>query len=122
MLPTEQFSGDATEDKSQWTPQVWRKGPDALVADAQLALWQNRRDVEVGALNGSTDAPSFDGTSNQANEWEQVIDPSAPPEGSGGRAAIWQHTLMQMRAVDEWGGQVKSVDYDPSPGDANPPA
>ena len=78
MLPTEQFSGDATEDKTPWTPQVWRDGPDALVQQAQQALFQNRADVEVGALGTGTSAPAMDGTVTQpANESDQLIDPSS---------------------------------------------
>ena len=120
MLPTEQYSGDATEDKSIWTPQVWRDGPDALVRQAQLGLWQDRSDVENDALGGGTDAPAFDGSVNQgANEWEESVNPSQPPEGQG-RATQWKNSLDKMRAVDPLAGQVKDTSYDPSPGDANP--
>jgi hypothetical protein len=122
MLPTEQFSGDATPDKTPWTPQVWTQGPDALVAQAQLALFKDRSDIELTALGPSTDGASMDGVNQGANEWEQVIDPSTPPEGSGGRAAIWQANIIQMRKTTELAGTVHPLDHDPSPGDANPPA
>lgn len=119
MLPTEQFSGDATKGPA-WTPQVWRDGPDQLVNQAQLALFQDRADIEVGALGPRETAASMDGQVNQgANEWEESINPSQPPEGQG-RATQWKASLDKMRAVDELAGQVKSTDYDPSPGQANP--
>lgn len=123
MLPTEQFSGDATEDKTPWTPQVWRDGPDVLVQDAQLALYQTRADVEVDALGGRRTAPSMDGSVNQgANEQELTVNPGTPPEGSGGRAAQWQFTLMQLRSTNMLAGNVMPSDYDPPAGDANPSA
>lgn len=115
MLPTEQFSGDATEDKTPWTPQVWRDGPDVLVAQAQQALFQHRADVE-GAL-GSGDPAAIAGPVNQgANESEQLIDPSQ----DSGRASVWKTTLNNMRSVYPLAGTVKPLDYDPDPGDANP--
>jgi hypothetical protein len=119
MLPTEQFSGDATEDKSLWTPQVWRDGPDGIVQQAQMSLWQDRSDIELGALGPSTDAPSFDSVSQGANESELTVNPSQPPEGQG-RATQWKNTLNAMRAVNPLAGHIKSLDYDPAPGDANP--
>lgn len=120
MLPTEQFSGDATEDKTPWTPQVWRDGPDALVAQAQSALWQNRGDVEIGALGPTTEDAAMDGTVAQsANESDQMINPSAPSDGTG-RATQWRNNLETLRATHPLAGTVKPLDYDPDPGDANP--
>lgn len=120
MLPTEQFSGDATEDKTPWTPQVWRDGPDVLVQQAQQSLFSDRQDVEIGALGGRDTAPAMAGTvNNGANEWEQSINPAQPPEGQG-RATQWKNTLNTMRAVNPLAGQVKSLDYDPPATDANP--
>ena len=126
MLPTEEYSGDATEDKTPWTPQVWRDGPDSLVAQAQQALFQNRADVEMGALGASTSAPAFAGSVSQgANEGDEGIYPGNPPETPDGqtgakRATVWKNTLNSMRATNEFAGQVKPLDYDPSPEEANP--
>jgi hypothetical protein len=120
MLPTEQFSGDATEDKTPWTPQVWRDGPDVLVQQAQLALFSDRSDVEVGALGPSTTSASMDGQVTQpANESDQLINPSAPSDGTG-RATQWNNNLKTLRATHPLAGTVKPLDYDPDPGDANP--
>ena len=99
---------------------MWRDGPDALVQQAQLQLWQDRSDVEMGALGARDTAPAFDGSVSQgANEWEESINPSQPPEGHG-RAAQWKNSLDKMRAVDPIAGQVKDTSYDPTPGPANP--
>jgi hypothetical protein len=120
MLPTEQFSGDATEDKSIWTPQVWTKGPDGLVNQAQTALFQDRADVEVGALGAGISSPAIDGPVSQGgNEQDQVINPGQPPEGQG-RATQWKNTLDIMRTTDPLAGNIRPNDYDPSPGEANP--
>lgn len=119
MLPTEQYSGDATKGPV-WTPQVWRDGPDSLVQQAQQALFQNRADVEVGALGTGTTAPAMDGTVTQpANESDQLIDPGKPSDGVG-RATVWHNNLETMRATHPLAGTVKPLDYDPDPGDANP--
>src|SRR5208283_2828264 len=115
MLPTEQFSGDATEDKTPWTPQVWRDGPDSLVQQAQQSLFQDRADVESGALGGS-DPPAMSGTVTQpANESDQIINPSQPSDGKG-RATQWHNNLEQMRATVPLAGH--AIGFDPDPGDA----
>lgn len=120
MLPTEQYSGDATEDKTPWTPQVWRDGPDALVAQARTALWQERGDIERGALGPSTEDAAMDGYASQpANESDQIINPVTPSDGTG-RATQWHNNLETLRATHPLAGTVKPLDYDPSPGDANP--
>lgn len=122
MLPTEQFSGDATEDKTPWQPQVWQVGPDALVAQAQQALYQCRADVELDALGARPTAPAMDGNVNQgANEQELTVNPAAPPEGTG-RATQWHNSLQALRTTNLLAGNVMPNDYDPPAADANPSA
>ena len=123
MLPTEQFSGDATEDKTPWQPQVWKVGPDSLVAQAQQALFQERMDVEVDALGSRTSAPAMAGSVNQgANEQELTINPSSPPEGMRSRHDEWHNTIKQLYTTNELAGSVMPDDYEPPMGDANPGA
>lgn len=99
MLPTEQFSGDATP-AVPWKPQVWRDGPDSLVKQAQIALFQDRADVEVGILTG-TDSAIAGSTAGVQNESDQVIDGTTPGDApSGSRKAGWNQMLQDLRRTE----------------------
>jgi len=114
MLPTEQFSGDATQGPV-WTPEVWRVGPEALVTKARAALFQNERDLEDGVLGGGDTAMSGSLTSPQ-NEVEQVIGGSAP--AGGGRSAHWGSILSDLRRTEPLAAWANGEHTGP----ANPPA
>ena len=73
-----------------WTPEVWTKDPDALVAEARAELFEDRVEVEHGALD--TDDKAISGVPGDQNESEQLITP-AP----AGRAATWASNLQEMR-------------------------
>jgi hypothetical protein len=125
MLPTEQFSGDATEDKSPWTPQVWRDGPDLLVAQARQSLFQDRAEVEQGALGASESSVAMSGpVTNPENESDMIIDGSTPGDspshGEGGttRAGIWNGAMQDLRRTEplaNWATGAKSGPANPAP-------
>lgn len=126
MHPDEQFSGDATEDKSHWTPDVWKVGPDALVAKAQHQLFLDRFELEDTALDGGDRAMSGTQSSPQ-NESDQIIDGSTPGDSpsnkedgvtGGGRATLWRQNLKYLFRTEPlaaWSDGSTS-------GQANPPA
>lgn len=124
MLPTEQFSGDATQGPP-WTPQVWRDGPDSLVKQAQLALFQDRAEVEVDALGTSSGSVAMSGPeTNPENESEMLIDVSTPGDspshGEGGttRAGIWNNAMNDLRRDEplaNWATGTKSGKANPAP-------
>lgn len=121
MLPTEQFSGDATQGPP-WKPQVWVKGPDQLVIEAKQALLSNLSGVQQGVLDSSSEPDAMaGGVPQDVNESEELIDPSRPPEGQG-RATQWKSNMRALRATEPLAGTSKSVSWSPDPGSPNPPA
>lgn len=121
MLPTEMFSGDATQGPP-WTPQVWRDGPDALVAQATAALFQDSHEITSGVLDGGDRAMAGSQTAPQ-NESDQVIDGSTPgdsPSGSdrGGRYGTWKNQLEDLyrdEPLAAWSGGAKDGPANPAP-------
>lgn len=112
MLPTEMFSGDAVQTEP-WTPAVWTKGPDKLVADAQQQLFQDQSDFE-SVLSGSDRAMSGSGNSPQ-NESDQLI---GTDESSPSRSQNWKNCLNDLykdEPLAAWSSGQKD-------GPANPPA
>ena len=125
MLPTEQFSGDATQGPP-WTPQVWRDGPDVLVAQARQALFGDRTEIDSGVLGGGDRAMSGSSTAPQ-NESDQMIDgstpgdsPSGTPGRQGGRAAQWQQNLAYLRRDEPLAAWSSGQKDGPAMGPANP--
>ena len=124
MLPTEQFSGDATEDKTPWTPQVWKVGPDVLVQQAQMDLFSDRSEVET-ALGGSQSSVAMAGShTDPENESEMLINGATPGDspshGEGGttRAGIWNSAMKDMRRTEPvvgWEDGSKSGPVNPAP-------
>lgn len=90
MLPTEEYSGDATQGPP-WTPLVWQEGPDKLVADAQAAIFEDYGEITNGILGGDDHAISGPATGKE-NETDQVIAPA--PQS---RTAVWQDGLKDLR-------------------------
>lgn len=118
MLPTEEFSEN---HGPPWKPLCWSMSPEQLQAQAQADLFETRSAVEHSTLQTPGDAMS--GTApGEANEWEQKVDPSNPPEGKGSRAQQWQNTLQNLRGTEPLAGTVHSTNYSPASGTANPPA
>lgn len=126
MLPTDQFSGDSTP-QTPWQPDVWSTGPDALVAKAQQALWQDSNEVQ-GSLGASSGSVAMAGSPQPENESDQLINgstpgdspsPSAPgTSGSGGRAAQWHSMMTDLRSTEP----LASWSSGAHDGPANPPA
>lgn len=116
MLPTEQFSGDAVP-QVPWTPPVWQEGPDALVAQARLDLFQYRADVEVKAL-GDPDMAMAGGQTSPTNESERIID------GSTRRPLKnhWDRALTDLRATEPLYGRSGEVSGAHEQPTANPNA
>lgn len=114
MLPTEQFSGDATEGPP-WTPLVWRIGPEGLIERAQQQLWANYADLQRGILGGDDTAMSGGQTAPQ-NEAEQLIGGNAPT--TGGRSAHWGDILSDLRRTEP----LAAWSHGEHTGPANPPA
>jgi hypothetical protein len=100
-----------------WTPDVWQKGPDVLVKDAQLDLFQARAGVEMDALDGGNSTPAMSGQPQDANEAEQLITP-AP----SGRAAQWRDTVNQLHKTEPLAGTIKPLGYGGGTGAPNPNA
>jgi hypothetical protein len=105
MLPTEQFSGDATKGPP-WTPQVWRDGPDVLVAQAQQALWADQHDIVADVLDGDNRAMSGSETAPE-NESDITYatqmaagDRIHSSEDVTNRADVWDSTMDDMRATE----------------------
>jgi hypothetical protein len=119
VLPTEQFSGDALP-QTPWQPQCWSKGAEQLTQEAQTAIWENDTAITHGALGTPGDA--FSGTQSAgANESEQGIDPSRPPDG-GGRAKTWRSNIKALYATEPLAGTTKPLSWSPAAESPNPPA
>lgn len=103
-----------------WTPIVWQVGPDKLVNDAQTDLFQSRMDLG-DALGEGNGTPNMSGAPQEANEQEQLIQPSQPPEGHG-RRAQWDSTVNALRATEPLAGTVKPLSYGGGTGTPNPNA
>jgi hypothetical protein len=99
MLPSEQYSGDAVP-QVRWTPEVWRVGPDALVAQAQEALWGDRSDVVSALGGGDPSAMSGDVTQPEDDsvaDTETVLTPSTPL----GRGDVWNAALRHVMSPSQ---------------------
>jgi hypothetical protein len=123
MLPTEMYSGDAVP-QVPWQPQVWSKGPDQLVAEAQSVMWGEFSDVQSGLESSSSDAMS--GNQSASNEGEQVINGSTPgdsPSGgtSASRGAYWKEMLLDMRDTDPVTPASRRLPWSAEPESPNPP-
>ena len=87
MLPDQQFDGvPSANPMPPWTPQVWTKGPDGLVAIAQESLWGDQQEIHIKALAGPDSAISGSSTGVQ-NESDVVIDGTTPGNSPSGPAA-----------------------------------
>ena len=100
MLPDQQFDGVPSGNPlPPWTPPVWSRGPDGLVADAQGALWGDQSEISQKALNGADSAISGASTGVQ-NESDVVIDGTTPgdsPSGPGGQGRASQGRASQWK-------------------------
>ena len=100
MLPVQQFDGvPSANPMPPWTPQVWTKGPDGLVAIAQESLWGDQQEIHIKALAGPDSAISGSSTGVQ-NESDVVIDGTTPgdsPSGPGGQGRASQGRASQWK-------------------------
>lgn len=125
MLPNQQFDGIPSGNPSPpWTPQVWRDGPDVLVAQATQALWSDSKEIE-GTLSASQGSVAMAGpTANPENESDEMIDGSTPGDSpahgptSGGRATQWNSMMQDMRRNEplaSWSNGSKDGPANPAP-------
>lgn len=118
MLPTEQFSENSGPI---WKPQCWAKSPEVLQREAQVANFQNRAEIEHTALQTPGNAMAGSNPA-EANEYEQKIDPSNPPEPDGSRAQMWHGILQSLRSTEPLAGTTRALSWSPAAEAPNPPA
>ena len=80
-----------------WTPQVWRDGPDRLVAEATAEMWGDQRDIQRTLDTPAIDAMSGNHTAPQ-NESDQLI--STLPTDRGTVREEWDTTLKDLRQTE----------------------
>ena len=101
MHPDQEFSEN---QGPPWTPLVWSKSPEQLVAMAQQDLFATRADVETGALGTSKSSMSGQQTA-PANESERFITPTPTSLNDH-----WKHALNDLRATEPLYGRSGEVD------------
>jgi hypothetical protein len=125
MLPDQQFDGiPSGNPMPPWTPQVWRDGPDGLVAQAQQMLFQNDQEMDQ-TLSASQGSVAMSGpTANPENETDQIIDPMTPGDSpshgpsTSGRASYWNGMMQDMRRDEplaSWASGQKDGPANPAP-------
>jgi hypothetical protein len=88
-----------------WTPPVWSKGPDALVAEAKLDLFHCRQAIEHGAL--LTPEKAIAGAvPAMANEQEVLIQRISPGENM---ASEWIGTLKELFTTEPLYGHTSTL-------------
>lgn len=95
-------NSDQIPEGPPWQPQVWKTGPDVLVAIAHQELFAEQRDLD-GALKtaaggGYPDNMAGSGTAPQ-NEGEQLI--SVRPGATGTVKEEWDGAMRDLRGNTE---------------------
>lgn len=99
-----------------WTPEVWHKSPEELVAEAKVALFAERDALENVAL--ATPKNAMAGTKPAPyNEQEQLIAAISPGRNV---ADEWLSAMKDLRATEPLYG--KSAVLTSNADEANPPA
>lgn len=99
MLPDEPVSQNIGPP---WVPEVWKVGPDALVAEARHALFADMDDIGRTALGsaGNTISGAVTGRENDQEALVNVEHAGAAQRSADevhGRAALWQGMMDGMR-------------------------
>lgn len=110
-IPSEAYPNGDPE--GPWTPEVWQKGPDALVAKAQSALWDDQK--HVGDVLGGADLAMAGNTSAPQNESDEIISGQDPSRSQ--RAQHWQDCLQSLRKTEPvvWSNKAIGGGLNPAP-------
>lgn len=92
MDPREQFSENIGPP---WQPDVWKVGPDTLVAQARQALFADSEDLVDGVLNSAANGAMSGRQTSPKNDAELILDATAPSQS---RAGLWSDMMGELRA------------------------
>lgn len=103
MRAEEQYSGSSIP-QIPWKPAVWTEGPDLLVREAQQALFEDRAEIEKGALITHDRAISGADTGTQ-NESDIIHpaegqDTNSSAQQNDGRATKWRNAVKDLYATE----------------------
>ena len=108
-----------------WTPQVWRDGPDGIVAQATQSLFADQTEITNKVLGATSSTVAMSGSdTNPENETDQLIDTSTPGDSpshgpsTNGRAAQWSSMMNDLRRDEplaNWSDGSKDGPANPAP-------